>query len=226
MRPLITAICVDNGENLLERCLQSLRQMTVPMEIIVASGPKTDIALAKRYADLVLDPVAGIGQARVQAILEASTPYILSCDSDTVYDSKYAEVACQDLKTLIAVRAGSILPLEGSPMAWVETATQLAFAYEFSLAFRRQAFLDAGIHELDYSHPKNDIGREVLVRLLPFPDPRMRCWTRFPTYHAELAAPYLPIALAGLAPLTASAGVALANEIDKTLKNMGLTFPS
>lgn len=221
MRPLITAVVVDNGEEILERCLQSLRQMTVPVEIIVASGPKTDIALAEKYADLVLNPVAGIGRARVQAILAASTPYILSCDSDTVYDSKYSEVASQDLKTLSAVRAGSILPLEGSIMAWVETVTQLAFAYEFSLAFRRQAFLDAGIHELDYSHPKNDIGREVLVRLLPFIDPRMVCWTRFPTYHAELAAPYLPIALAGLAPLTATAGVALVNEVAKTMEKRG-----
>lgn len=221
MRPLITVVLVDNGEELLERSLQSLRQMTVPVEIIVASGTKTNLAVAKRYADLVLDPVAGIGRARVRAILAASTPYILSCDSDTVYDSKYAEVACRDLKTWRAVRAGSIRPLEGSPLAWVETATQLAFAYEFSLAFRRQAFLDSGIHELDYSHPKNDIGREVLVRLLPFPDPRMVCWTRFPTYHAELAAPYLPIAIAGLAPLAASAGVALANEVAKIVEERG-----
>jgi len=221
MRPLITAVVVDNGEEILERCLQSLRLQTVPMEIIVASGPKTDLALAKRYSDLVLDPVAGIGRARVHAILEASTPYVVSADSDTVYDSKYCEYVLEDLKAWRAVRAGSIRPLEGSPMAWVETATQLAFAYEFSLAFRRQAFLDAGIHELDYSHPKNDIGREVLVRLLPLPDPRMVCWTRFPTYHAELAAPYVPIALAGLAPLAASAGVALANEVAKIMEKRG-----
>ena len=142
-------------------------------------------------------------------------------NSDTVYDSKYAEVACQDLKTLSAVRAGSIRPLEGSPMAWVETATQLAFAYEFSLAFRRQAFLDSGIHRIDYSQPKNDIGIGVLTRLLPFPDPRMVCWTRMPTYHAELAAQYAPIALGGLAPLAASAGVALANEIAKIVGKRG-----
>ena len=145
----------------------------------------------------------GVGQIRVH---------------NTVYDSKYCEYVLEDLKAWRAVRAGSIRPLEGSPLAWVETATQLAFAYEFSLAFRRQAFLDAGIHELDYSHPKNDIGREVLMRLLPLPDPRMVCWTRFPTYHAELAAPYLPIAIAGLAPLAASAGVALANEIEKIVE--------
>ena len=221
MRPLITAVVVDNGEEILERCLQSLRLQAVPMEIIVASGPKTDLAVAKRYADLVLDPVAGMGRARVQAILEAETPYILSCDSDTVYDSKYAEVACQDLKTLRAVRAGSIRPLEGSPVAWVETATQLAFAYEFSLAFRRQAFLDAGIHRIDYSKPKNDIGIGVLMRLLPFPDPRMVCWTRMPTYHAELAVQYAPIALAGLVPLTASAVAALGNEVAKMVEKRG-----
>ena len=221
MKPQITAIVCDNGEEMLDRCLQSLKKQSVPVKIIVASGPKTDLAVAERYVDLVMEPVVGIGRARVKAILEAETLNILSCDSDTVYDSKYAEVACQDLKTLNAVKAGSILPLEGSPLAWVETAIQLAFAYEFSLAFRRQAFLDAGIHEIDYSKPKNDIGREVLMRLLPFPDPRMVCWTRFPTYHAELAAPYLPIALAGLAPLTASAGVALANEVAKIMEKRG-----
>lgn len=212
MEPQVTAVVVDNGEILLEHCLQSLRRQTVPVEIIVAPGPKTDLAIAEKYADRVMPPVAGIGKARVQAILEALTPYILSCDSDTVYDQRYAEYALLDLKTFNAVKAGSIRPLEGSPLAWIEVATQSAFAYEFSLTFRKKAFLDAGIHKLEYGHPKNDIGRAVLSRLLPFPDPRMICYTRMPTYHAELAAPYLPIALLGLAPITVSMGVPLINE--------------
>lgn len=215
MNPEITAAVVDNGEELLERCLQSLRRQSIPVEIILAPGPNSDVGIAEKYADRVVEPVAGIGRARVQVILEASTPHVLSCDSDTVYDSRYAEYALLDLGWLSAVKAGSIRPLEGSPLAWVETLTQQLFAYEFSLAFRRQAFLDVGIHELDLRHPKNDIGRAVAVRLLPLPDPRMVCWTRFPSYHAELAAPYVPIALAGLAPVTASAGISLVNEVLK-----------
>ena len=220
----ITAVCVDNGEPLLERCLQSLKQQSVPIQIIVAAGPKTDLAVAEKYADKVMKPVAGIGRARVNAIQAASTPYILSCDSDTEYHERYAEFALEDLKRWRAVKAGAILPLdESKPLAWAETATQLFFPYEFALGFRKQAFLDAGIHELGYEHPKNDIGRAVTLRLTPMIDLRMICRTRFPTYHAELAVEYIPIALAGLIPIAASVGIPLINELEKQLKTRGLS---
>lgn len=215
---MLTTVVVDNGEPLLERCLQSLKAQTIPVEIIVAPGPKTNLAVAEKYADKVMDPVEGIGRARVQAIQEASTPYILSCDSDTIYDSRYAATALEDLKRWKAVKAGTILPIDGGkPLGWLETATQLLFPYEFALGFRRQAFLDAGIHKLSYEHPKNDIGRAVALRLLPAVDPWMRCWTRLPTYHAELALEYLPIALMGLVPVAASVGIPLINEFLNSL---------
>lgn len=210
---MVTAVVCDNGESFLERCLQSLKNQSIETSIIVASGPKTDLAIAEKYADRVFDPVAGIGKARVQAIQAALTPYILSCDSDTVYDSRYAEYAALDLKTFNAVKAGSIRPLNISPLAWVEMATQYMFAYEFSLAFRKQAFLEAGIHERDYSNVKEDIGRAVFARLFPVPDLRMVCWTRMPTYHAELAVEYMPMALVGFAPIAVSLSVPIANEL-------------
>ncbi|MBA7493293.1 hypothetical protein ES702_03851 [subsurface metagenome] len=210
---MITAVVVDGGEPFLKSSLKSLRAQTVPTKIIVAPSDKTDIGIAKKYADKVMKPVDGIGRARVQAILEASTPYILSCDSDTFYPPKYAEYALETLRHWNAVKAGIILPLEGrNPLAWAEVATQPWFAYEFSLGFRRQAFLDAGIHRDDYSQQKNDIGRAVMVKLIPVPNPRMVCYTRLPTYHAELAVDYIPIALVGFAPLVASVGIPLLNE--------------
>jgi glycosyltransferase involved in cell wall biosynthesis len=213
-----SAIVCDNGEPNLVKCLQSLRAQTIPLTLIVASGPKTDGALARKYADKVMKPVKGIGRARVQAILEASTPYILSCDSDTIYAEDYAQFALEDLKLFNAVQASAIRPLENNILHWVEAvgaSYSPIFGFEFALAFRRQAFLDAEIQTIDCEDPRNDIGYAVKFRLFPLPDPRMVCWSRFPTYGARLASEYLPPLMIGLVPLGFTLGIPLVNEFLK-----------
>jgi len=57
----VTAIVCDNGEPSLKQCLLSLRGQTLKPEIVVASGPKTNLEVAEKYADRVLKPVVGIG---------------------------------------------------------------------------------------------------------------------------------------------------------------------
>jgi glycosyltransferase involved in cell wall biosynthesis len=213
----VTAVVVDNDGSLLERSLHSLKAQTVPVKIILAPGPKTDLDVARKLADMVLEPTVGIGKARVKGILTAETDYILSCDSDSVYESHYAEYAVEDLKKIKAVKAGTILPLEWKePLTLLETALTLIPPYEFSLCFRRQAFLDAKIHLEDYSNPRADIGGAVVNRLNALPDFRLVCWSRIPTKSGyEFAEKYLPSAVAGFTPVLAVAGVVGISEFGK-----------
>jgi len=217
----VSVVLVDNGERTLKQAIASLRSQTLkPSEIIVAAGPRTSLDLAEKYADKVLEPTEGIGKARVKGVIAASGEYIISADTDTVYDRRYVEFAVQDLDAgAKAVKAGVILPLEfNHPLILLETALSLIPNYEFALAFRREAFIDADIHKEDYSYPRMDIGGYVARRLGATPDFRMICYTRMPTKGAyEYGEKYLASAIAGAAPLVAVTGVAVANEMSKLL---------
>jgi len=209
----VTAVLCDNGESNLERCLLSLRGQTLKPEVVVASGPKTNVEVAEKYADRVLEPVEGIGRARVQAILSTNSPYIISADSDCVYDKRYVEFAVEDLEAgMRAVKAGTILPLEWKePLTLAETAFSLIPPYEFALAFRREDFLKAGIVEEAErygANPRWDIGGVVVTRLNAWPDFRLVCWTRMPTKGAwSFVENYAVPLLAGATPVAVTAGV-------------------
>lgn len=207
----VTAVVVDNGEINLERSLLSLKPQVD--ELIVCPGPKSDLTLASKLADRVLEITEGIGKARVKGILEAKGKYIISADSDCIYDGGYVGSAVQDLQLLNAVKAGRVLPLEWNPVSVFEGLMVPWFCYEFGLAFRRDAFLGARIHEADYSDGRSDIGLSVLSRLLPVPDPRMLCWTRLPTHYGDIIMrDYLPSILASSALLGGVAAIPLINE--------------
>lgn len=217
----VVAVVVDNGEPMLEGCVESLRDQSTRVRVVVAAGPGTDMELARSIADEVVGPVEGIGRARVEAVLRSTEEYVLSCDSDTVYHPMYAEAAVRALKLFPAVRAGTVLPHHGEE-SWLGLiegmiATKL-FCYEFSLAFRRDAFISAGIHEEPYEAPRADIGPYVCTRLLPVPVPDMVCWTRLPTNYArKLVTDYAyPIAGATI-PVAVASGVVAAREVPKIL---------
>jgi glycosyltransferase involved in cell wall biosynthesis len=218
LNQVTTAIVCDNGEPTLEKCISSLRGQTVPVRIVVAAGPKTDLSLAEKLADKVYSPISGIGRARVNAILNEEGEFFLSCDADSVYEAHYAEYALQDLKAgAKAVKAGVILPLEwNNPLVLIETAFSLIPPYEYALAFRKSAFLNAGIHKLDYSDPRADIGGAVVIRLNAWPDFRMVAFTRMPTKGGyEFSEKYLFSALAGSTPILAVVTVPLVASVLK-----------
>jgi len=198
----ITCVLVDDGEPNLERCINSLRnQKNVETEILLCGGAKTDYRLAKKLADRVFGPIHTIGRARVKGILEASSNYIVSCDSDSIYDSRYTEYALENLRQANAVKAGTILPLEWlDGLALVETMFSLLPPYEFAYSFRRSAFLAANLHKEDYDSPRSDIGWYLAWRLLPRLDPRM------------------PAALAAFATVISTAAAPAANELSKLIK--------
>jgi len=198
----VTAVVVDNGEPDLEECLLSLRDQTVEPYIIVASGPKTDMELAKSLADEVLPPESGIGKARVKAILKAESKYILSCDTDTVYYPYYVEAAENSLRRNHFVR-GIFYPKDEIGF-WNTVEQWLVFVpYEFCLAFRKDSFMNLEIHKEDYSNPRQDIGYYIWAKLTPvLIEPTMVCYTRLPTKAVVVFKEnYLKSALGALAPV-------------------------
>lgn len=182
----VSAVVVHKDEPLLERCVLSLREQTERVEVVVADGGSSPERLeaARNLADkLVVEP-GPIGRTRVRGFLEASGEIILSCDADSVYCPTYAEEARRSLSEARAVR-GVLRPLgSASPLALVDLVAQHAFVYECALALRRSAVFEAGLHELEFTNPRADVGQWVLSRLAPPVNPRMVVWTRLPTWHA------------------------------------------
>lgn len=209
----VVCVVVDNGEKDLGKCIQSLRRQSIPVRIVIASGPKTDLSLAEKLADKVYPPIEGIGKARVNAILKEDAEFIISMDSDTVYDSRYVEYAVEDLRNgAKAVKAGVILPLEwDNPVAVLDSALSFISPYEFAMAFKKSEALKAGlVEELEKygDNPRWDIGWFTVTRLGALPDFRMKCWTRLPTkWAAYVAENYAPSAIGGLIPIAVTSTI-------------------
>jgi len=217
---MVTAVCVDNGEPSIGKCIDSLRHQTIPVRVVIASGPKTDLELVKKLGDQVYPPLLGIGKARVNAILGERDEYIVSCDSDTRYNGNYCELAVQDLRVLGFVKAGMILPAEQPSdvgLALFEQVFSFLGPYEYAIAMRRSAFLGLGVHRMDYdSCPRSDIGLGILRRTILLPDPRMVCWTRLPTKSAYVTKEYFPAIAAAVAPFAILGGLIGLNELLNT----------
>ncbi len=179
---MVTAVCVDNGEPNLENCVKSLRNQTIKVNVVIAAGPGTNMKLAESIADVVIGPIDGIGKARLTAIKAIDDEYVLSCDSDSIYESHYAEVAVEDLRRFKAVKATSVYPINNNPLGLIESNLILLINYEYALAFRRSELLKvtSSMPFLIINHRRWDIG--LLVGLLnPILEPRMIVWTRLPT---------------------------------------------
>jgi glycosyltransferase involved in cell wall biosynthesis len=179
---VVTAVCVDNGEPTLEQCIQSLRNQTERVKVVVATGPKTNAELAKSLADEVIGPFDRIGVARIAAILKHGDDIIISCDADSIYDPRYAEYALEDLRGSNSVKAGSIYPLPGHYYleSIIEPNLLFFMPYEFSLAFKRSLILSRLPSGWEQASPRWDIGMLTVPFMI---DNRMRVWTRLPTYY-------------------------------------------
>jgi len=204
----ISVVLVDNGEPLLEESVRSLRDQTERVsEVIICPGPRTDLELAKSLADKVVEAEPVIGRARVRGVLNASGDVILSCDADTIYSPNYAELMALALRDSHAALATPRSLNRDDPLALLEesVAAVTPIPYEYALAFRRQSFLNAGIHLKPYRVPRDDIGWHVLFTLLPRRSPAT-CYTRMPTKGAwwlfALSMGLAPVAAVSLAPLS------------------------
>jgi hypothetical protein len=160
--------------------------------------------------------MGGIGRARVNAIVETDADYIISCDSDTVYAPAYVEHALQSLQLFDFVKAGTILPLktEDLLLAYAESIFSPLMPYEFALAFKKDAFCNAGLHQEDYCSPRADIGVAIVKHMIfVYSDPRMACFTRLPTKGAvNFRDNFLVSTLGATAPLAIVGGILGYNE--------------
>ena len=178
---MVSAVCVDNGEPTLERCVKSLRDQPVKVEVIIAAGPRTNMEIARSIADKVVGPIDFIGLARLEGVKTASSDFIISCDSDSIYGEGYVQYALEDLQRFNAVKAGTILPLDPSIDGYVESLFSRLIPYESGIGFRRQALYDIlRVFPFTPFNRRADIGWHVLL-LNPRIDPRMVVWTRMPT---------------------------------------------
>ena len=215
---MISAVVVDNGEPLLEKCLESLRDQTERVEIIVVGGDKTDYELAKSLADEVYGPITtSIGDARVYGILKANGEVILSCDSDTIYLPNYAETAMRELQKRGFVRAGTILPHKPNPLGlWEIKYLYPIVPYEHTLAFRKSAFISHGLHEIKFRLKREDLAVHLAWRgmLIP-PIKEMVLRTRVPTKFVENCSKLIPSATIASLPITAISSMLLAKTFLK-----------
>ena len=200
-----SVVCMDNGEPTLERCVKSIRGQPVKVEVIIVGGPRTDYELAKSIADKVIGPYDFIGVGRLQGIRLASSEYVISCDSDSIYGENYVLYAVNNLAKHAAVKAGTILPLEPSPEAYFEAAFTRLLPYEFSLAFRKGALLSL-VERIPFTplNRRMDIGWYAYLLNYKI-DPSMVVWTRLPTTGGRQAMAVLPRLIA----IALSAGVPL-----------------
>lgn len=206
----VSALCVDNGEELAAECLESIRSQGVD-EVVVVAGPRTDVELVRRYADVVVGPISPVGWARYVGLLKTSNRIVALCDTDTVYMDGYFKYAVEDferLPWLAVVKAGYVEPHRPSPLGYLEGAVaRVIGAFEYGWVVDKSKLLSA-LTPRDVEvlkNPRADVGH-VAYKLLhrSLVDHRMRVKTRLPTYYFES---YLAPAIGAVAPI---AGVTIA----------------
>jgi len=186
---LTIAIIVDNGEPLLEKCIESLRNQTERARIIIVGGDKTDYELAKSLADEVYGPItSSIGDARVYGVLKAKGEIIISCDSDTIYPPNYVETMVKGLEEHDFVKAVTAEPADGwsdNPvrnfLILFEQRIYPYIPYEHSIAFKKQAFLNEKLHEINFCMHREDIAIHMMRKMIPVIPLDIACYTRMPT---------------------------------------------
>jgi glycosyltransferase involved in cell wall biosynthesis len=204
----VSVVCVDNGEELAEECLRSIRAQGVD-ELIVVPSPRSRVGVLEKYADRVTKPAGPVGYARYVGLTASSNRIVAFCDTDTVYGDKYFEHAVEDFARdpeLGVVKAGVVLPHKPSLLGHAESLVHyLAGAYEFGWVVDRDKVLEAlssslGDVEL-LKRSRVDFGMLRSVNSLKsLVDRRMVVRTRLPTYFFSN---YSPAVIGTATPLVA-----------------------
>ncbi len=181
----VVAVVLDNGDENLEKCLESLSEQTLQPDIIVVGGDRTKEATEYE----VVKPVRGFLNARLFGLnkaKKAGADIILSCDSDTIYHHEYCEAAAEGLRDNVLVRAGTIIPKEESPLGNAEVLLfykLLRLPYDHILAMRKEV-VDVLKEQADFTYPREDIFTYVLRAAIPYKiEDRMIAYVDVPTHH-------------------------------------------
>ena len=222
----VAAVVVDNGDRDILVCVESLLNQTLKLsEVVVVPGPRTPadvISELRKMNIVVLEPVKGIGRARIRGIEETRADIVLSCDSDSEYHNRYAEEALKTLKQgFRAVKAGTVIPKKWSIEALLELPLATLLPYEFGLAFWRNELLSTSAPRVaqEVENPLWDIGPVVAREMAPVAvNPRMIVKTRLPTHAVKhVVETWVPQVLGSAAPVAAAIGIAVAEELSKAI---------
>jgi glycosyltransferase involved in cell wall biosynthesis len=225
----VAAVVVDNGDRDIFSCIESLLNQTLKLsEIVVVPGPRTPtetVEKLKRIGIKVLEPVKGIGRARIRGIEETKADIVLSCDSDSEYDKRYAEEAVKTLKQHFkAVKAGTVIPKKWSFWALLELPLATILPYEFGLAFWRNDLLSTSAPRVaqEVENPLWDIGPVVAREMMPVAvNPRMVVKTRLPTHAVKhLVETWVPQVIGSATPIAAAIGIATVEEFSKSIRQL------
>lgn len=147
-----------NEEKFIETCLQSIRNQTIPAEIIVVDGGSTDqtVEIAKRYADKVLvAPGIRIGNSRQMGLEAAKNPIVISTDADIIAPPDWLWKLTRHFSdpNVVAV-GGPTKPSNPTPLTnlytyCTSTAARIGFFIGSNTAFRKDALIRAGGYKLD-----------------------------------------------------------------------------
>jgi len=223
----VAAVVVDNGDRDILVCVESLLNQTLKLsEVVVVPGPRTPadvIDELRKMNIVVLEPVKGIGRARIRGIEETRADIVLSCDSDSEYHNRYAEEALKTLKQgFRAVKAGTVIPKKWSIEALLELPLATLLPYEFGLAFWRNELLSTSAPRVaqEVENPLWDIGPVVAREMAPVAvNPRMIVKTRLPTHAVKhVVETWVPQVLGSAAPVAAAIGIAVAEELSKAIR--------
>jgi len=212
----ISALCVDNGEELARECLESIRSQGVD-EVVVVAGPRTNIELVKKYADIVIGPITPVGWGRYIGLLNTSNKIVAFCDTDTVYMEGYFKYALEDFEKapdVVIVKAGTVEPHSKSILGALEsTMLWITGAFEYGWVVDKDKLLRVMSRD-DVEALKNDKADFGIVTMRhivkSIVDHRMRVKTRLPGYYFKNY--FIPI-VGTLSPIVASSGLVIGGAV-------------
>lgn len=193
MTPSISVVVPSyNEERGIGRCLASLADQTLPRdeyEVIVVDGNSADRTreIANEYADRVFVQTSPkVGGARNDGVLAAAAPLVATTDADCVLPRDWVERVRDDLlREGVVMVYGTVAPIEdtlknrlslGLANLFSAVGYRLGFHYTLGCnsAFRRDAFLRAGMYRTIDAGDDLEIARRMVREGRILFDPRLR----------------------------------------------------
>lgn len=142
-----------NEEKWIHIALDSLKQQTIPFELIIIDNESTDetATIARTYTPNVISAPRGIMNARQEGIINASGDVVVLADADCYYPPTFLETLTRHFKDPNVVLVTGLVDNTGKTNSF-GTYLRLSFMRHTNgpvTAYRRKAFLESGGYKLD-----------------------------------------------------------------------------